>query len=180
MKNKSNCDDNFCVNTNNGPITPKSVIKYLGFFIDHKLTWKNHMQYVKEKLCTVRGILSKLRYYAPISVLRTLYFGIAYPHLHYGITSWGNSASKYITKVQVQQNFILKIMTKTSFFKTRLSPIYRQLNFLNLTSIFELEVIKFVYKFKNKTLPTCSTITSGALPKHTATQLDLLWILTGL
>ena len=138
------------------------------------------MQYVKEKLCTVRGILSKLRYYAPISVLRTLYFGIAYPHLHYGITSWGNSASKYITKVQVQQNFILKIMTKTSFFKTRLSPIYRQLNFLNLTSIFELEVIKFVYKFKNKTLPTCSTITSGALPKHTATQLDLLWILTGL
>ena len=22
MKNKSNCDDNFCVNTNNGPITP--------------------------------------------------------------------------------------------------------------------------------------------------------------
>ena len=71
-------------------------------------------------------------------------------------------------------------MTKTSFFKTRLSPIYRQLNFLNLTSIFELEVIKFVYKFKNKTLPTCSTITSGALPKHTATQLDLLWILTGL
>ena len=44
-------------------------------------------------------------------------------------------------------------MTKTSFFKTRLSPIYRQLNFLNLSSIFELEVIKFVYKFKNKPLP---------------------------
>ena len=104
-------------------------------------------------MCTARGILSKLRYYAPISVLRSVYFGIAYPHLHYGITSWGNSASKYITKVQVQQNFILKIMTKTSFFKTRLSPIYRQLNFLNLSSIFELEVIKFVYKFKNKTLP---------------------------
>ena len=24
MKSKNNCDDNFCVNTNNGPITPKS------------------------------------------------------------------------------------------------------------------------------------------------------------
>ena len=44
-------------------------------------------------------------------------------------------------------------MTKTSFRKTRLSPIYRQLNFLNRSSIFELEVIKFVYKFKKKTLP---------------------------
>ena len=50
MKNKTNCDENFCVNTNNGPITPKSVIKYLGVFIDHKLTWKNHIQYVEEKL----------------------------------------------------------------------------------------------------------------------------------
>ena len=30
-KNKSNCDDNFCVNTNNGPITPKSVINTWGF-----------------------------------------------------------------------------------------------------------------------------------------------------
>ena len=98
------------------------------------------------------GILSKLRYYAPSSVLQSVYFSIAYPHLHYKITSWGNSSSKYITKVQVQQNFIEKIMTKTSFFETRLSPIYHQLNFLNLSSIFELEVVKFVYKFKNKTL----------------------------
>ena len=117
MKNKSNCDDNFCVNTNNGPITPKSVIKYRGFFIDHNLTWKNHIQSVEEKLCTARGILSKLRYYASTSVLRSVYFGIAYPHLHNGITSWGNSASKYITKVQVQQNFILKITTKLLFLK---------------------------------------------------------------
>ena len=154
IKNKTNCDDNFCVNTNNGPIIPKSVIKYLGVFINHKLTWKNHIQYAEEKLCTASGILSKLRYFDPLSVLRSLNFGIAYPHLHYGITSWGNSASKYITKVQVQQNLILKIMTKTSFFKTRLSPIYRQLNFLNLSSIFELEVIKFVYQFKKKTLPS--------------------------
>ena len=73
---------------------PKSVIKYLGVFIDHKFTRKNHIQYVEEKLCTARGILSKLRYYASISVLRSVYFGIAYPHLHYEITSWGNSASK--------------------------------------------------------------------------------------
>ena len=52
MKNESNCDDNFRVNTNYGRITLKSVIKYLGVFTDHKLTWKNHIQYVEEKLCT--------------------------------------------------------------------------------------------------------------------------------
>ena len=99
MKNKTNCDDNFCVNTSNGPITLKSVIKYLGGFINHKLAWKNHIKYDEEKLCTAKGILSKLRYYDPLPILRSVYFGIAYPHLQYGITSRGNSASKYITKV---------------------------------------------------------------------------------
>ena len=136
--------------------------------------------HVEKKLCLARGFLSKLRYYALLSVLRSVYFGTAYPHLHYGITLWGKSAHKYITKVQVQQNLILKIMTK-SFFETRLSPIYCQLNFLTLCCIFVLKVIKFVYKFKKRSLPMlCSTITSGPLAKHTITQLDLLWILTRL
>ena len=135
---------------------------------------------LKKKLRTARGILRKLRYYAPLSALRSVYFGIAYPHLHYGITSWGNSASKYISNVQVQQNLDLKITSKTSFFKTRLSLIYCQLNFLNLSSIFEQEVIKFVHKFKKKLFQSCSTLTSGPLPKYTVTQLDLLWISTGL
>ena len=51
MKNKTNGDDNFCVNTN---ITPKNVMKYLWGFINHILTWKNHIQYVEKKLLYVQ------------------------------------------------------------------------------------------------------------------------------
>ena len=86
-------------------------------------------------------------------MLRSVYFGIVYSHLQYGITSWGKAAAKYTDRIRVQQNYIGKIMTSSSFLKVKLSPIYQHLNFLNLNSIYHLEVLKFVYKFRSKTLP---------------------------
>ena len=38
-------------------------------------------------------------------------------------------------------------MTRTSFFKTRFSPFYNQLDLIILNYIYEIEVLKFVYKF---------------------------------
>ena len=72
-----------------------------------------------------RGLLTKLRRYVPVTVLRNVNFGIAHSYLQYGVTSWGNAASKYTKKIQVHQIYIIKIIAKTFFFKTKLLPIIR-------------------------------------------------------
>ena len=110
-----------------------------------------------KKSTTARGIISKLRHYAPPapSILRNVYFSIAFSHVQYGISTWGNSAAKYVNKIQVQKNCIVKTITKTSFFKTKLSPLYDELKLLKLNKIYELEVSKLMYKFKSKSLPIC-------------------------
>ena len=133
--------------------TQKNFVKYLGVFVDHKLTWEPHAKHVVEKLHIARRILSKLKHYASKSVLKNVYYGIAYPYIHYGITSWGNSAAKFVTQIQIQQNYIVKIVNCVTSLKTRLFPLYQELNLLKVKDVFELEVLKFVYKFKNKTLP---------------------------
>ena len=89
----------------------------------------------------------KLRHYVPVAALRNIYFGIVYSYLQYGVTSWGNAASKYTTRIQIQQNYIVKILTKTPFFRKKLLPIYSNLNLLKFNNIFNLEVLKFVFKF---------------------------------
>ena len=68
--------------------------------------------------------------------------------LRYAIAAWGGAAAKYLNKIKVQQNLMVKIITKVSLFKTKVSPIYSELNFLNLSNINELEILKFVYNFK--------------------------------
>ena len=61
----------------------------------------------------------KLRHNVPVAALRNIYFDIVYSYLRYGVTSWGNAASKY-TRIQIQQNYIVKISTKTPFFRKKL------------------------------------------------------------
>jgi len=88
--------------------------------IDRKLTWENLIQHVVKKLCIAEGLLSKLWYHAPLTVLRSVYYSIVHSHLQYGVTSWGNAVAKYLKKIEVQQNYIIKIIIKAPFFKLKL------------------------------------------------------------
>ena len=127
-----NTNDNFRINTQNREILPKHAIRYLGVILDHKLTWKDHTQLVVEKPYMARGILSELRRHAPQSVLKCVYYSLVYLYLYYGVTSWGNSATKYTKTIQIQQNHIVKIINNSTSFKTKQLPIYQQLNLMNL------------------------------------------------
>ena len=156
LKPSKNIDcKNLYIRALNGNITEQNVVKYLGVYVDKQLSWQHHIQSIVKKLTTARGIISKLRHYAPPSILRNVYFSIAYSRLQYGITTWGNSAAKYVNKIQVQQNYIVKIITKTLFFKTKVSPLYDELKLLKLNKIYKLEISKLMYKFKFESLPIC-------------------------
>ena len=97
---------NFQINTQNRAILPENAIRCLDVILDHKLTWKDHTWLVVEKLYMARGILSKLRRHAAQSVLKCVYYSLVYPYLYYGVTSWGNTATKYTKTIQIQQNYI--------------------------------------------------------------------------
>ena len=49
----------------------------------------------------------------------------------------------------------VKIITRTSFLRTRHSPFYNQLDLMILNYIYEIEVLKFVYKFIKDYFPKC-------------------------
>ena len=51
---------------NNKKLYPVDHIKYLGMYIDKYLSWNIHLQHLSKKLSRACGILSKLRYNAPI------------------------------------------------------------------------------------------------------------------
>ena len=134
-------------------VTNNNTVKYLGTTLDDKLTWQYHIQIVAKKISIADGILSKLRHYVPKGVLIKVYYGIAYPYLLYSVTNWGNAAKTHIQKIQVLQNRLIKIISNTFKFKTKLLPLYQELNILKFHNIYRLEVIKFMNKYKNGKLP---------------------------
>ena len=62
---------------------------FLGVIIDEHLTWKCHINLVKNKAAKMIGIIKRLKFTLPLSALRILYNAFVLPCLNYGLILWG-------------------------------------------------------------------------------------------
>ena len=108
-----------------------------------------------------------------------MYYSIVNPRLYYGVTSWGNIAAKYTDRIQIEQNAIVKIITKLLFIKTKISPLYDKLNLLRLDDTCKLEVLKFMFSFKKKICQIVLRIILLYPRKYTSILPGLLAMITG-
>ena len=65
----------------------------------------------------------------------------------------GNASTKELNKLQVCQNRLVKTIPTSFRLKTRLEPIFQQLNFLKVDSIFKMKVAKFMGKMHDNQIP---------------------------
>ena len=74
--------------------------------------------------------------------------------LKYGITSWGSGSVTMLKQLQVLQNKIIRIMVfKVQKDCVRMSTVYKCLNKLQITDIYEPETAKFMHPFYHNNLP---------------------------
>ena len=63
----------------NNEIAAVKSTKFLGVIIDDKLKWKEHLQYIKNKISKSIGIIYKIRPYLDKATLKNLYFTFVLP-----------------------------------------------------------------------------------------------------
>lgn len=118
---------------NNSPIpwSPlNSPVKYLGLYLDSKLTWKHHIEtklkQAHQKLHQLKPIINRKSSLSPENTV-LLYKSILRPLLLYACPIWCHSAASHINKIQVFQNRILRIATKAPWF-VRNSTLHSDFN----------------------------------------------------
>ena len=136
---------NIKINIGEIAIHPQETFHYLGVTIDSQWKWKEHTQLVTKK-CVSCGIVKKIHNYLPFDIL---YLRISITVLLILIYNMASRLGvmpqkKHSSKIQVMQNRVIKIMTKSNQRKTKLSPIYARLSVLQLDKIYQLEMIKHV------------------------------------
>ena len=72
---------------------------FLEVIIDKHIAWKYHTEMLSNKISRYCGILSRLKNYLPLFILRTMYFSMVHSHLNYWLFAWGFD-SKGIIKLQ--------------------------------------------------------------------------------
>lgn len=86
------------------------VAKFLGVFIDDKLSFKFHIDALSRKLSRSAGMLYRLSQFVPGKTLIHLYFALFHSSLCYGITSWGSAADVYVGRLIALQKRAVNIL----------------------------------------------------------------------
>ena len=89
-----------------------------------------------------------MKNFLPLHVLRILYNSLIFPHLQYGILTWGFC----LGRLQKLQKRSQRIITRSKY-NAHTDPLFKSLNLLKLKDLFELSVFKIYFKFTHNLLP---------------------------
>ena len=84
-------------------IEHKQTVKCLGMYIDEKLDWHEHINYIKSKLRSGIYAMNKTKNYLSTKHKTMLYYSLIYPYLDYGILLWGSTHTNYINRITILQ-----------------------------------------------------------------------------
>ena len=131
------------------PIDSVDEFNYLGIILHERLTWKNHINMVTNKIAKVSGILNRLKHIFPQNVLLSLYPTLIISHINYGMLLWGSD----IRSVEKYQKKAIRNITN-SHILAHTEPLLKDLGLLKVGDIFKLRLLKFYYKLMNNELPS--------------------------
>uniref|UniRef100_A0A3B3C2G3 Reverse transcriptase domain-containing protein n=1 Tax=Oryzias melastigma TaxID=30732 RepID=A0A3B3C2G3_ORYME len=136
----------------NTAIEQVSQIKFLGVIIQNKLSWKNHIEFIKTKLCKSLAIISKVKECLNKQTLYILYSSLILPYMTYSVEVWGNTYPTYTNKITVIQKRAMRIVNKASY-RAHTNDFFIQRNTLKFMDLVDHRTAQFMYKIQNKQLP---------------------------
>ena len=104
----------------NSPIQRTNVHKFLGIFIDDRLTFNEHTHRVCAKMSRCVGVMRRLKEFIPRVILKQLFYAFIYSKFTYGIICYGSAYQNQIQGVRRVINRSLKLVFNTTILTTDL------------------------------------------------------------
>ena len=118
--------------------------KYVGLTLDENLSWDAHIDDVCNNLVKYFSIFYNIRNVVTSHVARAIYFACIHSRIKYGIETYGSASEYKISKLQVLQNKLLKLLTKRER-RYSTNKLHKSLNILKVKHVYETSVLMFVY-----------------------------------
>ena len=136
----------------NEHICQTKLSKFLGVYIDCKLNWKTHINYVSGKIARGIGILVKARQIFNDECLKKLYYAFVYLYLDYCNHIWGNTYKTSLSNLQILQNRSICIITGSPPWTSN-DLLYKKHGMLNLKNINIFLMGRFMYNVYHCMVP---------------------------
>ena len=104
--------------------------KYLGTFIDNKLTWKTQIQHIKTKLARGIGMISKIRYYVDEACLLKMFYSFVQSYTNYNILNWSCTKSSFLDPIVKKLKKAMRIISFAKTMYDHTEPFFKKLRIL--------------------------------------------------
>lgn len=108
-------------------------VKFLGIYVDKRLTWEPHVDSLCTRLSRVIYLLRRLKFLVPSAFLKNAYYAFFHGVIVYGINIWGNCNS--ISKILVLQKKAVRILTG-SVFDAHCKPLFTNEGILTVINLY--------------------------------------------
>ena len=92
--------------------------------------------------------LQEQDFFLPKPCLKTLYYCLVYPYLHYCIIVWGSTYKTNLRRLVSLQKRVIRIISKSTF-DSHSDPIFKELELLKLFDIRQIELGKLMFSFNH-------------------------------
>ena len=128
-----------------GEILRETNIKFLGVYIDENLSFSYHIEHVMSKMSKSLGILNKLRYFLPPSIMRILYDSLFEPYIKYGIEVWGSAPHCYLNMVHVIQKAAVRAIHELPY-GAHTAEYFKMSHILCIYDLYKYQILQLFYK----------------------------------
>lgn len=135
-------------------ISRVTSFRYLGLFLDSTLSWDTHIEFIKNKITPIIGVLFRLRHAKlPTYVLKSIYHSLIHSHLSYMNMIWGCSTVENLRQLEVLQNRAVRIIFSIPYL-TPMKQVYSMYKIIPLCFQISLSAITHTHKIKYKLMHT--------------------------
>ena len=126
--------------------------KSLGIFIDENLRLQTHIDKLTNKITSGIGAIKRIRDFVPTPTLHCIYNALIQSQFDYCNIVWGNCGKTLFDRLQKLQNRAARVLT-FSRYDADANRLFRQLNWKDLSTQFQIQKALMVYKSLNDLVP---------------------------
>ena len=149
VSNRISTSNNLSIRIIDNEINPTSSCKYLGVFLDNRLTFKDHIKYINGKISRHTGILYKIRDKLPMKARLDYYYAYIYPYLSYNIIIWGSTYETHLHPLIIQQKRTIRTIIGAGYLD-HTDPLFRRLKLLKLQDIYYFHLGTYMFHARSR------------------------------
>ena len=113
----------------NDAIQSVDDFNFLGLHINSKLNWDTHTNVISKRMSRAVGVIKRLQFVFPETILLTIYNALILPHINYCLLPWG-SGSAVKTIFTIQKRAIRAI--SSAGYNAHTEPLFKFFNVLKI------------------------------------------------